>query len=78
MAMHADTITAIRKALERDLGDATDNFLRASAAFRGYAPERLNTLYGQSGKTCGEILKEYGAWKTKAQRALDDFNASVR
>ena len=41
------------------LGNAEDNLFRAKLKFKGLSQEELDAQYGQSGKTCQEILEDY-------------------
>lgn len=36
-----------------------DDFGRARRAFAGFTPEQMNVRYGESDKTCAEILAGY-------------------
>lgn len=55
-------------ALMRDKGD---NLERARAAFSGLSLPQLEKQYGQSGKTCREILAEYEEGREEWQVAAD-------
>lgn len=44
------------RALHNMLGD---DLYRARRAFNGMSEEQLNRQYGESGKTCAQILREY-------------------
>lgn len=37
----------------------SDDYERAKAAFRNYTPRQMQEQWGQSGKTCQEILDGY-------------------
>lgn len=67
----------LRHAMDRDKGD---NLERARAAFRAHTPEMLDREYGQSGKSCRQILAEYEddrrAWQV-ASDMLDSMIAAV-
>ena len=70
--------TLIRKAIERQLGDAQDNLYRAQAAFRYMTPEEMSKQHGQSGRTRADILREYEEWEYDCKSALAYFNDLVR
>lgn len=57
----------IIKALENYRGD---NLYRAKAAFKNYTEERLNSEYGESGKTPNEILAGYEKHEANIDAAL--------
>ena len=46
----------VLRALERELGDAQDNLIRAEMSFRG---RNLDVEYGESGETRRYILAQY-------------------
>lgn len=54
--MSPETKKIILAALDRYRGD---DFERASHAFRGLSPDAMQRQYGQSGRTCQEILDGY-------------------
>lgn len=54
-------------ALERSRGDDAQ---RARMAFRGMSHDQMNQQWGQSGKTCRQILDEYIAHDAKVDAAL--------
>ena len=48
-----------------------DDTARARAAFRGYTREQMEKKqYGQSGKTCAQILDEYEAHDARIDAAI--------
>ena len=47
-----------------------DDLERAEMAFRHYNPKQLNEEYGQSGKTCLEILEGYSDHSREVDAAL--------
>lgn len=55
-------------ALKNMLDDKT---ARARATFRHYTPEQMQQQYGQSGKTCAQILAGLEAHDAKVQAAID-------
>lgn len=55
------------EALEQMRGDDVH---RARTRFRGMPPEQLNEPYGQSGKTCAQILAEYEAHSARIDAAI--------
>lgn len=56
------------RALRNMLGD---NTARAKAAFRNRTPEQMQEQYGQSGRTCAQILADYEAHDAEVQAAID-------
>lgn len=48
-----------------------DDLERATAAFGGCTPEQLNSQYGQSGRTRGQILEEYKEHRKRMQDLLE-------
>lgn len=70
--------TLIRKAIERQLGDAQDNLYRARAAFKHMTPDDMAKQHGQSGSTRAEILREYEEWEYDCKSALAYFNDLVK
>lgn len=53
--MKARVLTIVRNAL----AGAEDNLYRASMQFGKMTEKELNSEYGQSGRTCGQIYEEY-------------------
>ena len=47
-----------------------DDLERAEIAFKNYTPEQLNKEYGQSGKTCKEILDGYRKHRAEIKNAI--------
>ena len=70
--------TLIRKAIERQLGDAQDNLYRARAAFGKATADEMQQQYGQSGRTRADILREYEEWEYDCKCALAYFNDLVK
>lgn len=54
-------------ALENAMGDDLE---RAEIAFKNYTPEQMATEYGQSGKTCQQILDGYRAHREEVENAI--------
>lgn len=50
-----------------------DDVYRARAAFKHMTPEQMGEQYGQSGKTCRQVLDEYEV----AHREIDEAIAWV-
>ena len=48
----------------------SDDYERATAAFRGMTPEQLAQEYGHSGQTCQEILDGYKRHVDSVDEAL--------
>ena len=70
--------TLIRKAIERQLGDAQDNAYRARAAFKHMTPDDMAQQHGHSGRTRADILREYVEWEYDCKSALAYFNDLVK
>jgi hypothetical protein len=51
-----------------------DSLERAEAAFRSRSPEDMQKQYGQSGRTCQQILDEYRA----ARKLYDEATAWLK
>ena len=49
----------VLKIVQNALGGSEDNLYRANMQFGKMAPEQLKEEYGQSGKTCGEVMQGY-------------------
>ncbi len=47
-----------------------DDLERTEHAFRNYSPDMMDTIYGESGKTCMEILTEYRKDRAKITEAI--------
>jgi hypothetical protein len=47
-----------------------DDLYRARAAFRNRTPAQMDEQWGQSGKTCREILEGYEAHEAKINAAI--------
>jgi hypothetical protein len=58
----------IRRAMESYKGD---NLERATRAFAGLSDKQMGEQYGQSGKTCREILDEYRVDRDTHYAAMD-------
>ena len=52
-------------------GARGDDLERARRAYKGLTPELMALEYGQSGKTCAEILKGYEDERQEWQAARD-------
>ena len=48
-----------------------DDSARARIAFRNLTTEQMHEQYGQSGKTCAQILADYDAHDAKVRAAID-------
>ena len=48
-----------------------DDLARAQRAFANYTPEQMSQEYGQSGKTCAEILAGYETFNDAVNAAID-------
>ena len=59
------------KALENELGNASDNLWRATISFKGQTPEQMQGDYGQSSRTKQEIVDGYQGWKDRTEAALE-------
>lgn len=70
--------TLIRKAIERELGDAQDNLYRAQASFRYMTPDEMGKQHGQSGRTRADILMDYEDRVYDCKRALAYFNHLIK
>ncbi len=53
--MKADVLKIVKNALS----GAEDNFLRANMQFGRMTAEQLKEEYGQSGRTCGDVMQGY-------------------
>lgn len=62
-------------AVERELGDATDNLYRARAAFRGMNAVQMAAKYGYSDITRAELIAEYEERVANAEEALAEVKA---
>lgn len=51
-------------------GACGDDLERATSAFKNCSEETLDSEYGQSGKTCRQILKEYQDDRDKMKKAI--------
>ena len=60
------------KALENDLGDASDNLHRARHAA---TCQDASKPYGQSGQTLQQIIDGYQSWYDESKSALDELRA---
>ncbi len=67
-------IEYIRRVLDNAKGDDLE---RATAAFRGCTPDRMQEEYGQSGRTRQEILDSYQQQRAIANQAVEFFNRLV-
>lgn len=56
------------KGLEQMRGD---DLARAERQFRDCTPQQMKQQWGQSGKTCQEVLDEYRAHATKINQAIE-------
>lgn len=56
------------------ISGAHDDLYRAKRRFHGMSEEELNHPYGQSGKTCGEILIGYKDKVNELEKCLDWVN----
>ena len=70
--------TLIRKAIERQLGEARDNVYRARAAFKHMTPDDMAQQHGQSGSTRADILRDYVEQEQDWLWALAYFNDLVK
>ena len=70
--------TLIRKAIERQLGDAQDNLYRARAAFKHMTPDDMAQQHGHSGRTRADILRDYEEQEQAWLWALAYFNDLVK
>lgn len=75
--MSPETIKAVIRALEQDLGNAEDNYYRASSAFKNCTPAQMDAEYGQSGETRQAILDGYQQWRDRAKKALEEFKTNA-
>lgn len=60
----------VLRALEREIGDAQDNLIRAEMSFRG---RNLDAEYGESGETRRHILDQYRERVTETEAAKKWF-----
>jgi hypothetical protein len=49
----------VLKIAKNALGGSEDNLYRANMQFGRMTPEQLKEEYGQSGKTCGDVMQGY-------------------
>lgn len=57
--------------LRRELSNANNNLFRARRSFAGMTDKELEAPYGQSGKSCQEVLDGYINQLTDLQLQLD-------
>jgi len=60
----------VLKIIKKALDDAEDNLCRANMQFGKMTSKELAQEYGQSGRTCGEILEEYQVEVSELKRCL--------
>ena len=65
---YASASNRLRRAIARDKGDDLE---RARAAFRSLNSTQMQQQYGQSGKSCEEILAGYEQGRQEWQEASD-------
>ena len=53
-----------------------DDLERAEIAFKNFSTQQLNEQYGQSGKTCRQILEGYRKHSAEVENAIKRFEAS--
>jgi uncharacterized protein YjbJ (UPF0337 family) len=61
----------IIKIVKSAMGGAEDNLYRANLQFGKMTLKELNKPYGQSDKTCAEILNGYRDHKEKLKKCID-------
>lgn len=61
----------ILKILQKELGNAKDDFWRASHRFVGYLPAEMQKQYGESGTTRQQILDNYKANCDRLLKAIE-------
>lgn len=77
--MTQEQIEFIKKALEHCARLYKDDSLeRAEAAFRNLSDKRLDKKYGESGRTCREILEGYRNGRREWREAKEAFEGLVR
>lgn len=69
LARHYTAINYL-KIVKNTLVGAEDNLYRANMQFGKMTSKELAQEYGQSGRTCGEILEEYQAEVSELERCL--------
>lgn len=60
----------VMKIVKSALGGAEDNLYRANMQFGKMTGKELAQEYGQSGRTCSEILEEYQAEVAELKRCV--------
>lgn len=60
----------VLKIVKGALGGANDNLYRAKIQFGKMTQKELGEEYGQSGRTCGDILAEYRDKKAEMERCV--------
>ena len=61
-------IETVLGALRNAKGDDT---YRAKMTFKNYSPEKMQTEFGMSGKSCSQILQEYEDHDRKIDEAIE-------
>jgi hypothetical protein len=64
-------MTPKQKAIHIIRSSFGDDLYRARNAFKNKTPSEMNLEYGQSGRTCAEILQGYEQDQQEKQSALD-------
>lgn len=67
--MTRNTRAVVLRALQQYRGDDLE---RAEAAFRHYTAQQLASEYGQSGRTCQQILDEYRDHVARVEAAVNE------
>ncbi len=65
----------VLKLVKMNLGLAIENLHRATNSFSKLTEKELNSEYGESGRTCKEILDEYKVEVSKAKKNVKWINS---
>ena len=63
-------MTAIEMAIDALKAQKGDDLARAKVAFRGFTEAQMQTEWGQSGRTCQQILDDY-------QKRADEIDSAI-
>jgi hypothetical protein len=69
--------TEVLRIVQAALGGAEDNLYRANMQFGKMSQEELNQEYGQSGRSCGDILLGYQSRADEIKRCLEWVNSAT-
>lgn len=73
--MSPATKKVLQGAVASELGNAIDNLFRARRQFSRVPPDGLDKEYGESGRTCRQILAEAEQWAKDVEVAHAEVQA---